>query len=113
MDYAVCSLTGRKAPLCHTTNAASLGFFSPERGFDICALEKLGVDAWVLPDYTAENVIVGTYEGIPVSVAIGDNQASFLGSVQCPAETALINFGTEARLQFSQAARQSSRPLPR
>lgn len=112
MDYAVCSLTGRKAPLCHTTNAASLGFFSPERGFDICALEKLGVDAWVLPDYTAENVIVGTYEGIPVSVAIGDNQASFLGSVQCPAETALINFGTGSQITILAGSTAEFTPTP-
>ena len=98
MDYAACHITGRRTPLCHVTNAASLGFFTPAHGFDIHFLKELGVDPSILPAYTMENTVVGTYRGIPVSVAIGDNQASFLGSVQRPEETVLINFGTGSQI---------------
>lgn len=112
MDYAACRLTGRKAPLCHVTNAASFGFFTPENGFDTEALGKLGVDLTMLPEYTAENTVVGTYRGIPVSVAIGDNQASFLGSVQHPSETVLINFGTGSQITLLHDSGSPFSPTP-
>ncbi len=98
MDYAVCHLTGRKTPLCHVTNAASLGFFTPSHRFDTKSMLECGVEPSILPAYTAENAIAGTIRGIPVSLAIGDNQASFMGSVQQPEETVLINFGTGSQI---------------
>ena len=101
MDYAVCRLTGKTEPLCHVTNGASLGFFTPEGTFDIASLAKLSMDPAILPECTAENRIVGTYRGIPVAVAIGDNQASFFGSVQHPTSAALINFGTGSQITMS------------
>lgn len=98
MDYAVCELTGHTDPVCHISNAASLGFFKPGTGFNCAALERLGVQPSILPQTTSENRIVGNYRGIPVAVAIGDNQASFLGAVLHPERTALINFGTGSQI---------------
>ena len=39
------------------------------------------MDASQLPEVTDEFRMLGQYKGIPVTVALGDNQASFLGSV--------------------------------
>lgn len=109
MDYAVCRLTGQAEPLCHITNAASFGFCTSDGTFDLVSLTKLGVDPAILPTCTAENRIVGTYRGIPVAVAIGDNQASFLGAVQHSESAALINFGTGSQITMST---ESSRNTP-
>lgn len=97
MDCAVMSLCGLKEPLCHCTNAASLGFYGSD-GFDKAAIEACGIDTSVLPETTDSPIAAGTYRGIPVSVAIGDNQASFFGAVREPEHTALINLGTGSQI---------------
>ena len=99
MDYIVMKLTDRKTPLTHSSDAASLGFYDTQTNtFDTDAVTRAGIDPAVLPDVTAENTIAGTWNGIPVTVAIGDNQASFLGSVQTPEQEALANFGTGSQI---------------
>lgn len=42
--------------------------------------------------------MIGTCRGIPVSVAIGDNQASFLGSVENASDSILVNMGTGGQI---------------
>lgn len=98
-DYAVMALTGRKTPLMHSSDAASYGCFSIKDGvFDATAIEKLGVDPSFVPDVTDEIAIAGnTPEGIPVTVAIGDNQASVIGSVKGDG-CALVNIGTGSQV---------------
>lgn len=97
MDYLVFSLCGNLG--IHSTNAASLGFFSPDAGrFDEAALEKTGIQRDILPEVTSDCKAMGLYRGIPVAVAIGDNQASFLGSVAEPNAMALANFGTGSQI---------------
>ena len=99
MDYIVMKLTGRTCPLTHSSNAASLGFYDTQiNRFDVDAVLRAGIDPVLLPDVTAESIAAGTWNGIPVSVAIGDNQASFLGSVQNPEREALANFGTGSQI---------------
>lgn len=99
MDYLGVSLTGRKKPLMHASNAASFGLFDTKSGcFDAKAVSALGMDASMLPEVTGDFAILGTYKNIPVAVAIGDNQASFLGSVKAPEEDVLINFGTGSQI---------------
>lgn len=101
MDYLAFALCGRKALKIHSTNAASLGFFSLEENrFDETALQKAGVGPEILPTVTGETEILGHYRGIPVAVAIGDNQASFLGSAARPETTALANFGTGSQISL-------------
>lgn len=95
MDYLGMRLTGKKAPLVHSGNAASLGLYDVERGcFLKDILKKAGVDTEILPKVTGKFTCIGTYRGIPVSVAIGDNQASFLGAVGNAPDSILINMGT-------------------
>lgn len=98
-DWAVMVLTNRKTPLVHSSDAASLGCFSIKDGsFDPKAINELGLDFSFLPEVTSDTVIAGkTAEGIPVTVAIGDNQASVIGSVKGEG-CALINIGTGSQV---------------
>ncbi len=91
-DYAAMCLCGLKKPVVHITNAASLGCFDIESN---C----FTVENPRLPEVTAEFKAVGEYDGIPVCVALGDNQASFIGSVS-DAENALINVGTGSQISW-------------
>ena len=101
MDYIVMLLTGRKTPLMHSTNAASLGLWDLRAGrFDLGALEKLSLSPLRIPETTIHSRTAGFYKGIPVSVAIGDNQASFFGSVNDEAHSLLLNYGTGSQLSF-------------
>ncbi len=98
-DYFGMLLTGRKLPLMHSSMAASLGFFdSISRKFRMDILEKLHVDISMLPEVTDDFDVLGTYHELPVTVALGDNQASFIGSVGLEEETVLLNVGTGGQI---------------
>jgi Sugar (pentulose and hexulose) kinases len=99
MDYLGMRLTGRRTPLMHSSNAASLGLYDAKKnGFRADILQKAGADADILPEVTDDFISVGSYKGIPVSAAIGDNQASFLGSVENAADSVLVNMGTGGQI---------------
>ena len=99
MDYLGMKLSGRKEPLMHMSTAASLGFFLAKEGrFDTQALNRAGIDPSILPEVTSELVCLGYFRGIPVTVAIGDNQASFLGAAGEQADTVLVNMGTGGQI---------------
>lgn len=109
MDYIAMDLCGLTTPVMHSSNAASLGFFRlTENCFDQAALMQLGIDPAILPSVTSQCQCLGQHHGIPVSVAIGDNQASFLGSVRDPSRTVLANLGTGS--QISVMAEQAVYP---
>lgn len=94
-DYLGMALTGRKDPYMHSGNAASLGFYDVKNHtFMTEMLAGLGADISILPKVTDEYRQLGTYKDIPVITAIGDNQASFLGSVKEPEKSILVNMGT-------------------
>lgn len=98
-DYLGMVLTGRKTPLVHSSNAASMGFFDLKSGkFAVRKIELLGIEEAILPQVTEEFETLGVYNGIPVSVAIGDNQASFLGAAGMEEGTVLINMGTGGQI---------------
>ena len=99
MDYLGMVLTGEKRPLVHSSNAASLGFYDAEAGGFIKEdLERLGVDIGILPMVTEYFTFLGEYRGRLVSVAIGDNQASFLGAVRDRENSVLVNMGTGGQI---------------
>ena len=83
-DYFVMKLTGRKTPLIHASNAASFGGFDLVRG---CFSRDFSGEV------TSASGTAGTYRGIPVSCAIGDNQASVFGAVRKDTDI-LLNIGT-------------------
>lgn len=91
-DYAAMKLCGNTEPVMHVTNAASLGCF------DIMQNKFVSYNPR-LPRVTAQFESVGEYKGVPVCVALGDNQASFIGSVSDP-EDALVNVGTGSQISW-------------
>ncbi|MBQ6372922.1 MAG: hypothetical protein IJJ45_00360 [Clostridia bacterium] len=108
-DYIAMKLTGRTEPLMHTSGAASWGLFDPvnARWMDR-EIAACGMDLSYLPEVTDACVTVGTTaDGIPVSCAIGDNQASFIGSVREPDASVLVNMGTGGQVSM-----QGFTPVP-
>ncbi len=93
-SYVAMKLCRLKQPYLHISDAHSLG------GFDIGTLaftEKAQLLAGdVLPEL--KDGIIGEYRGIPVSVSVGDNQASFLAAAGTTEGSTLINIGTGAQL---------------
>lgn len=101
MDYLAYSLCGKQDMLIHSSNAASLGLYDVANGcFDPAALNKANIDPQLLPPVTNQCVCLGTYRQRPVSIAIGDNQASFLGTAAEPDSTVLANFGTGSQVSL-------------
>lgn len=98
-DYVAMRLINSSTPLVHPTNAAAFGAFDlTANKFDLEALEKAGVLTGYLPKIFDDNASIGkTGEGIAVCCAIGDNQASFFGSVASDT-CILINVGTGSQI---------------
>jgi sedoheptulokinase len=93
----------------HTSVASSFGLFDIEKGeFMYDKLSLLGIDKSFLPDVTADSVIIGKCREIPVSVPLGDNQASFLGSVSDNRESLLVNIGTGSQVSAVTDYREAS-----
>ncbi len=104
MDYTAARLCGIPVKYMHASNAASLGLYDLAKNtFDADALCALGIAPTCLPQIVSDCTVIGMYRNIPVSVPIGDNQASFLGAVRDPAATALANFGTGSQITFLSA----------
>ncbi len=98
-DLAAMSLAGEKKPLLHTSDAASLGLFDIKKGcFDKAAIERAGLDFSKYPAVADGFKCVGMRGNTPVSVAIGDNQASVIGSVAEIDKSLLINVGTGSQI---------------
>ena len=104
-DYFVMRLCQKNEPLVHTSNAASFGNFDPESKCFSYDCPVAVADGYVL---------AGTYNEIPVSVAIGDNQAGVLATAK--KEDVLINVGTGSQIsvigdRIVQAKNVETRPF--
>lgn len=100
-DYVAMHLAGRTAPVMHTSDAASFGLFSLRAlEFDKAAVEKAGLPVSLLPEVVRDFTVIGNCNGIPVTCAIGDNQASFIGSVSDMENSVLVNMGTGGQVSF-------------
>lgn len=84
----------------HTSDAASLGFFDLKaRKPNVQMLQKVGIDPAMMPCVTDDASIVGrTPWGAAVYCGIGDNQASFCGSVSDMEHGVLLNIGTGSQI---------------
>jgi sedoheptulokinase len=100
MDYLVMKLTGNTSPLIDPTNAASFGLFDlANLVFDHSALTSAVIPPDMLPEIKPSGTLAGFYKGgIPVYSAIGDNQASFLGSAANINNSILVNIGTGSQI---------------
>lgn len=118
MDYTAMRLTGKCEPLVDCSNAASLGFFDKEKlAFDKEALWNVGIDNSILPEIGKAFSRVGHYENISVYTAIGDNQASFLGSIRDIRHSIHITVGTSSQISvysddYVDVPLLDTRPLP-
>ena len=100
-DYIGMRLSGEKTPKTDATNAASIGLFDLERNvFDENAIGILGLEKSIFPEVVQTNTLIGRFKDIPVYVAVGDNQASFFGSVANEKESVLVNYGTGSQISF-------------
>lgn len=99
-DYIGMRLTGRREPLVSASDAASHGGFDLKTlRFDTEAVKQAGIDCSLLPECERSCTVIGrTPEGIPVSAAIGDNQASVIGSVKDSENSVLMNVGTSGQV---------------
>lgn len=103
-DYIAMKLAGRTTPAIDSTNAASLGLYDVKhRCFDLHTLEKAGIDPSILPEFADASSLGAGKSGIPVFPALGDNQASFLGSTVGHSDALLINMGTGGQISICTA----------
>ncbi len=129
MDYFGAALTGRP-PVTDTTCAASSGLLDVTTGdWDHGLIAALGLPEAMFPEVRrsgdplggltpAAAEATGLPAGLPVFVGIGDNQASFLGSVGDPAGAVLVNVGTGGQVatladRFTYDPLLETRPFPR
>ena len=116
-DWLGMALTGRERPLLHQSQAAALGLYnSASRSFQEEIARSVEMNPALFPSVTGELSLLGEYRGVPVSVSLGDNQASFLGSVRRARQTLLVNVGTGAQISLYaerpfQAPGAESRPF--
>ena len=112
MDLFGMRITGSVRPMMHMTNAASLGLFDTARKeFMNEALAELfsvsdgsgrsgSGPGHLIPDFTEEIRVIGSFRGIPVTCAIGDNQAGVLASIGTALGVPLVNFGTGGQVSL-------------
>lgn len=92
-DYVVMRITDRHSPLIHSTNAAGFGQYDVRK-------DRFTIEDPFLAHVVSGYEIAGQYRGIPVSVAIGDNQAGFLGAVKGK-NCVLVNVGTGSQVSMT------------
>jgi sugar (pentulose or hexulose) kinase len=129
MDYFGGAATGRPLVTDATCAAASGLLDVAASDWDHAAIGALGLSPAMFPPARPSGDFLGglTNEmaeatglpaGLPVFVGIGDNQASFLGSVGDPAGAVLVNVGTGGQVaaftdQFVYDPLLETRPFPR
>jgi len=108
-DVAVAFLTGCP-PSTDPTDGGSSGIFDiVARQWDWSLIERLGLPGELFPTVQEPGVCAGELlpevaaqtgltQGTPVFVALGDNQASFLGSMRQPTQSILLNVGTGGQI---------------
>lgn len=89
-DFVVMKLCGNKAPAVHVSDAASFGLYDLKNNAFTIVNDRI-------PEVVHGVQTVGYYKNIPVTVAIGDNQASFIGSVK-DQNAVLVNVGTGSQI---------------
>jgi len=101
-DWVAMRLCGLTRPVMHTSDAASFGLFDLRTlQFDMAAVCAAGLPEALFPQVTADFDVLGAYKNLPVAVAAGDNQTSFLGAAQEPDRTVLVNVGTGSQCSLA------------
>lgn len=101
-DYIAMRLCGNTEPILSAEMAAGLGAFNVrEKKFELEKLSAAGVDISFFPS-VSEKCIVNQNRKNKFTIlnSMGDNQASFKGSVEDPDKTLLLNIGTGSQVSF-------------
>lgn len=111
-DFLVARCCGLSFPLTDPTDAASWGMFRViERCWDEAKIAKAGLNAQFFPRVQSSGSIAGQLsgpqaevwglsKGIPVHVAIGDNQASLYATLENPETDVALTLGTGGQLSI-------------
>lgn len=106
-DYFARQLARKKEVVVEITPsmAHSIGLYDLYTNqWQTLLISKIGLQNIVFPRIVAESYVIGykksQKQGVPVFCAIGDNQASFEGSVVDKQQTILLNVGTGTQLSF-------------
>lgn len=109
-DLAVAILCGQPKPFMDPTDGASWGLFDLERlKWDQSAVKAAGIPVDWLPEILpcgaragmldeVMSAALGLPQGIPVTVAIGDNQASILSTLNDPEKQLALTLGTGGQI---------------
>lgn len=101
-DYIAMTLAGLSKPVMHSSMAASLGLFDIDANeIDIKAISRLGLESSFFPEVFSGTKILGSFRGADVLIAIGDNQASYLGSTLGRESVLCINCGTGSQVSIA------------
>lgn len=102
-DYLAMKLTGNQKLVTDCSSAASLGLYDLKNNcFDSGAISVLGLNKNMFPKVVQSCSIIGkAMGGISVISAIGDNQASFIGSVKAAENSILVNVGTGSQITLT------------
>jgi len=128
VDYFAATLTGQP-PHSDSTMGASSGLLNvAQRQWDREAIDALNLPAELFPPLSEPTTQLGKLTtsaaeetglpaGTPIFVAMGDNQAAFVGSVGDPSRSLLINVGTGGQVagrcdHFVYQAPLETRPFP-
>lgn len=107
-DYVCMKLTGGSIPVTDITLGSSMGICSLETGTKTKELEAIGTTFnSYLPEMVSTTTLLGNYSHIPVIQPLGDNQASFLGSVKDRDKSILLNYGTAGQISFFSEERET------
>jgi len=112
-DFVAAALCGAP-PVLERSHASGLGGYVLGHGWDLRAFVALGLDRLIWPTVSDPEEIVGTYRGVPVHVAVGDQQASLLGVFLQEGELSLnVATGSQcSALGARDAAGGQRRPYP-
>lgn len=122
MDLFAAHLAGGRL-VCEPTTAGSSGVFAPAtRSWDTLSVAALGIDPGWLPPIGEANQPLGPLAArwvreldlpgsIPVAPALGDHQASFVGSIGDRTQDVLVNVGTGAQVAIFTADRHFAPPV--
>lgn len=109
-DHLVAVLCGAGRPLMDSTDAAGWGMYDAGRHtWDEARIAGAGIPASILPEVARTETEAGRLAddaaasldlpaGIPVTVAIGDNQASLFGTLDAPERQVGLTLGTGAQV---------------
>jgi sedoheptulokinase len=109
-DWVAARLCGLARPVTDPTDAASWGLFELTfLGWDLEAARKAGIPVGLLPGVVTCGEVVGRVsaetsarfgipQGIPVTAAMGDNQASLIATLGDPEKELALTLGTGGQL---------------